>query len=206
MLQVAGVPYHVTRVDANNFDINVDSSGFAAAATAATVKQFLYPDLYVPFGCHITGISAAANAVVQTAEAHRFVVGQRVRLEVPDAWGMIEADAKEANVTAIGTDSVTLDLNSSAYTAFAYPTSAVFAAGAAGQPKILPIGDVNFGFVGPTPADPLGIPGGFSANTGYQVIIGTGVAGTAVMHAASDVCEVQFEFPDQLGDSVAYAP
>ena len=43
MLQIAGIPYVITVVDANNFTIPVNSSGFAAAATAGFVKKFLCP-------------------------------------------------------------------------------------------------------------------------------------------------------------------
>jgi hypothetical protein len=203
MNNITGFPLRVKSiVDGNNFTVefNTNTANFTAA-TSGTVKQLLYPDLYVPFGCVVEAMTAADPAVITTSVAHSFVVGQRVRLEGFANFGMVQAEAKEAYVTAIGTQSVTLDLDSSGYTAFAWPAESVFDS-ATDLPMILPIGDRNFGFQGPTPISPLGIPGGFSANTGYQVIVGTG-DGTRVMHSENDVCEVHFEFPDQLGDSVS---
>lgn len=225
MLQIAGVPYTVTRVNANQFTIPIDTSAytFAADATAVTAKQLLYPDLYLPYIVYPTGITQAAQAVVTTNIDHKFVKGSRVKFKIPDDWGMIELNDLEGTVLSVGNidnaqaytevtdggavNAFRVDINTSGFTAFDYPTSAVADAGM-DFPQVWPIGDVNFGFIGPVPdtPPPLGIPGAFVANTGYQVIIGTGVAGTAVMHADEDVVEVHFDFPEQLGDSVAYAP
>jgi hypothetical protein len=203
MENLTGIPFVITVSDANTFSIpfNTDTANFTVE-TAISCKQVLYPDLYVPFGCVVAGMTAASAAVVSVTVNHGFVVGQRVKLNGFANYGMVEAEDKEAYVTAISDTTVTLDLNSAAYTAFTWPAPSVFALGT-DIPMILPIGDENFGFQGPTPISPLGIPGGFSANTGYQVIVGLGVAGTAVMHANNDVCEVHFEFPEQLGDSIS---
>lgn len=225
MLQIAGIPYTVTYVDDNSFTIPIDTSAytFAADATAVTAKQLLYPDLYIPFLVHPTGIIAASapnadEAIVTCNVDHRFVKGQRVKFRIPDEWGMVELDDLEGYVTAIGNvdnaqsftevtdgsavNAFRVDIDVSGFTAFDYPTSATAAAGM-DFPNVQPIGDRNFGFQGPVPISPLGIPGGFSANTGYQVIVGLGVSGTAVMHASNDVCEVHFDFPEQLGDSIS---
>lgn len=206
MDNIGGLMFYVNGVvDTNNFTIamNTNTANFTVAA-AGSVKLVLYPDLYIPFSCVVTAMTAATAAVVSTNVAHQFKVGQQVRLEGFANFGMVEAEAKTAFVTAIGTTSVTLDLDSSAYTAFAWPAPATIIQGS-DFPMILPIGDKNFGFVGPTVPTPIGIPGAFACNTGYQVIVGIG-DGTTDMHNSGDICEVQFEFPDQLGTSVAYAP
>ncbi len=218
MLQIAGLPYTVTRVNANQFTIPIDTSAytFAADATAVSAKQLLYPDLYIPFLVYITGVLQGANATITTSVDHKFVKGQKVKFRVPDEWGMVELDALQGNVLSVGNidnagsytevtnggsvNAFVVDINSSAFTAFDYPTSAVAATGI-DFPYAEPIGDTNFGYIGPTPPRPIGIPGAFSANTGYQVIVGVG-NGTLLMHAANDVCAVQFEWPDQLGESI----
>ena len=43
-------------------------------------------------------------------------------------------------VTAVGTTSITVDIDSSAFTAFAYPTSATAAAGVT-WPQVVPVGE-----------------------------------------------------------------
>lgn len=218
ILQIAGLPYTITRVDANSFTIPIDTSAytFAADGTAVTAKQLLYPDLYIPFLVSPTGITQADPAVVTTNVDHRFVKGQRVKFRIPDEWGMVELDDLEGDVLSIGTidnaqaytevtdgspvNAFEVDIDTSGFTAFDYPTSAIAAAGI-DFPQVYSIGDKNFGFQGPAPISPLGIPGAFAANTGYQVIVGVG-NGTLIMHAANDVCEVHFDFPEQLGDSI----
>lgn len=202
MDNIGGLMFSVTVTGANTFTIPIDTNtGNFTAETAGFVKKVLYPDLYVPFGCVVVGMTAAASAVVSTNVNHSFVVGQRVKLRGFANFGMVEAEDREANVTAITATSVTLDLNSSGFTAFAWPTPATVSAGT-DFPMIYSIGDTNYGFIGPDPISPLGIPGAFAANTGYQVIVGLG-NGTQVMHAENDVCEVHFDFPEQLGASIS---
>lgn len=224
MLQIGGIPYTVTKVNDNQFTIPVDTSAytFAADATAVTAKQLLYPDLYVPFLIHPTGIISASAphadwALVTSSVDHRFKVGNRVKFQIPDEWGMVELDGLEGYVRDVGNvdnaqsytevtdgsavNAFRVDIDVSGFTAFDYPTSLV-AGNGIDFPTVRAIGDRNFGFIGPVPNDPLGIQGAFSANTGYQVLIGTG-DGTRIMHANNDVCEVHFEFPEELGDSIS---
>ena len=218
MLQVSGAPYSVTYVDADNFTVPVQSSGFATAATAVSAKKVLYPDLYIPFGCVISNITAATDtnyANVLTTVNHSFVVGQKVKFSVPifvqnGAWGMSEINDVEANITSIGNldgagtytaaTSTTTTFNAfqvkvdvQGYTAFAWPTSAQSEVGH-NFAMVYPIGDVNFGYSGPAPAH-IGIPGAFTANTGYQLIIGIGDGANNVMHANGNIVEVHMEYP-----------
>lgn len=198
MLQIAGIPYTITVTGANTFTIPVDSSGFAAAATSVTAKQVLYPEIWIPFAVQITNITQAASAVITTAMDHGFVVGQVVTIQLPELFGMVEIDGLQANVTAITANTITVDINSTGFTAFAYPTSADFAMGT-DVPTVYPVGDTNFGFIGPVVPFPPAIPGAFYNNSGYFVIIGIG-DGTTVMHATSDEIEFEFQYPDQLLD------
>ncbi len=205
MNNLTGFPLRVKSVaDTGTFTVEFDTNTAAfTAATSGTVKQLLHPDLYVPFGCVVESMTAATSAVIGTTVAHSFQVGQRVRLNGFANYGMVEAEDKTALVTAVGTTSITIDLNSVGFTTFAWPAETVFDTGT-DLPRVVSIGDRNFGFIGPNANDPLGIPGAFAANTGYQVIVGLGVAGTQVMHSNNDFCEVHFDFPEQLGDSIAW--
>lgn len=170
MYQVAGMYYTVTRINANTFSIPVDSSGFSAAATAVKAKKVLYPDLYEPYLCYITACTAATSAVITTSLNHSFVVGQEVSVNIPANWGMVEMANKRGFVTAITSSTITVDIDSSGFTAFAYPTSAVATAGIQ-FPTVIGIGETyNV------------LSGAFRTNTSYGVYLGTSVCG-----AASDV-------------------
>jgi hypothetical protein len=216
MLQVAGIPYVITRTGANTFTIPVNSSGFAAAATAGFVKQYKYPDLYIPELAYITNITQATSAVITTSFNHNFVVGQEVGFIVPSAWGMTQIDSavflqtsngipQQAYVTAVTANTVTININSTAFTAFAYPTSATTALGLT-FPQIYAIGDQNTGYslnssgqvpyLGVTNGI-IGIPGAFAANTRHGVIVGTG-DGTTIIHANNDIVAWRAIFPDAI--------
>lgn len=150
MLQIAGMEFSVTAVPTvNTFTLGtLDASGFAAPATAATIRTVPLTTYY-PRNLWITNISQAVQAVVQlsTVGTNQFEIGQEIRLVVPAEFGMIEADNQRARITAVNntTGTITLDLNTSAFTAFAFPTSATAAAGV-NFPQVIPFG--KFGEVG----------------------------------------------------------
>lgn len=143
MLQIAGYDFTIGNVSANDFELSyLDASGFAAVATAGFVRKVNVGLPYVPEINRITKVSQASSAVVTLAVTHGLSVGQLVRLKVPSAFGMVEADGLSGKITAISTanNTVTLDIDSSAFSAFAFPTSAVAAAGVS-PALLIPYGD-----------------------------------------------------------------
>ncbi len=210
MLQVAGEVYTITRTGATTFSIPVNSAGFTAAATAGFCKQMRFPDLYTPFRTAITAITVGATTTITTAVDHSFVVGQEVFIQIPvvstTAWGTVQLDTEvfnnanvipqQAYVTAVGAvNQITVNVNSTGFTAFAYPTSAQAALGMT-FPAVYAIGDQNFGLIGPAPfTPPITIPGAFAANTRLGVFVGLG-DGTQIMHTTSDVVRWSATLPD----------
>lgn len=89
----------------------------------------------------ISNISRAASAVIEMTVTHGFTVGQLVRIYCPVTWGMSEINGQLATITAINTanNTITVNINSSGYTAFAYPSNAVAIAGI-DQPQVVPVG------------------------------------------------------------------
>lgn len=146
MLQIAGMDFTVGTVVANtSFGLRyLDASGFAAAATNADFRVIPFDPQFYPRRRFITGITAAASAVVTLSVAHDFTVGERVRVVNSDAnFGMPQIDGLLGTITAVttgATNTITLDIDSSAFTAFAFPTSAVAAAGIT-FPQIVPVGE-----------------------------------------------------------------
>lgn len=212
MLQIAGEIYTVTVLSSTTFSIPVNSAGFASAATAGFMKKVLYPDLYVPYRAAITAISVGATTTITTAVNHGFVVGQEVFIQIPKvhnsavSWGTVELDTQaynashvapqQAYVTSVpALNQIVVNVNSTGFTAFAYPTSAQAALGMT-FPAVYGIGDQNFGPTGPGPfAFPIVLPGAFYANTRQGVLIGLG-NGTQVMHTTSDVIRWRAIYPD----------
>ena len=142
-LQIAGYDYTITAVTANNFDLAyANMTGFATDATAGFVRKVPNNPLYSPAGNRITGITAAASAVVTLAVTHGMSVGEKIRLKVSSDFGMVEMDGLLGEITAVSTtnNTVTLNIDSLAFTAFAFPTSAVAALGVT-PAHIVPVGD-----------------------------------------------------------------
>lgn len=157
-LQTSGFDIEVTAVSVNtNITLNLDSQNYAAVGSAGNVRLII-PSRFYPRNRFIVplagavGITQAVNAVVSLSVAHDFTVGEKVAFRVPTAYGMFEANNLVATVLSVGTYTVTTDLDSSGFTAFLPPTSAVYAAGVS-PAMLLPSG------AGPeVGANPPGVP------------------------------------------------
>lgn len=125
MLQVAGMDFTVSSASGSAFTLlGLDASGFAAAATAVTARRISALDAVEPRFLYVTGVSQAVNAVVTVSVAHNYVVGELVYFNLPSSFGMVELSGLTARISAVGTYTMTLDLNTSGFSAFAFPTSA----------------------------------------------------------------------------------
>jgi len=235
MLQIAGTLTTITAVGSTTtFTIgNIPTAGFAAPATAGFAKKLLYPDLYVPFNNPITAITTGTTTTIATAVNHSFVVGQEVFFTIPNAgvtnttpvWGTTQLDTlgvltstgipQQAYIVSItNANTFVVNINSTGFGAFTYPTSAQASLGIT-FPQVMAMGDFNNGFVQAPPLFPqptgntytntlypkaITIPGAYLPNTRQGVIVGIG-DGTTVIHATSDVIAWRAIFPDavQLG-------
>ena len=139
MKQVEGMTFQVTYLTADTYSIPIDTSGFAAAATAVTARKLPALPLFGPRKVQITGISQANPMVVSVSENHPYTVGGIVKLKVPADFGMVEADGLQAEITAVGTTTITLgSVDSTAFTAFAFPASAGVPVS---FPEVIPVGE-----------------------------------------------------------------
>ena len=135
-LQIAGYVFQVTAVTANvSITLGYMASGgltFAADATAGQVVKFIPNEMY-PRWSFIANISQAAQAVVNFTGQNDYTPGEIVSFRVPSAFGMSEINNQQVRVLSVTNSStvssITLDLDTTGYTAFAFPTSAVAAAG-----------------------------------------------------------------------------
>lgn len=135
-LQIAGYSFEVTAVT-TNVSITLGymaSSGitFAADATAGTVVKYI-PNRMYPRWSYIANITAATQAVVSFTAPNDYTPGEILSFRVPAAFGMEQLNNVQARVLSVTNSatvsSVTLDYDTSGFTAFAFPTSAVAAAG-----------------------------------------------------------------------------
>lgn len=136
MLQIAGYDFQVTAVTANT-SITLGymaSSGltFAANATAGQVLKYI-PNRDYPRWAFIANITQATQAVVYFTGTNDYTPGEIISFRVSSAFGMSQINNKHARVLSVTNSatvsSVTVDLDTTGYTAFVFPTSAVAAAG-----------------------------------------------------------------------------
>lgn len=128
MLQIAGAAFTISSVSGSGFTLlGLDASGFANAATAVTARRISRLMPVEPRFLYVTKISQAAQAVVTVSEAHSYVVGQKVEFQIPQSFGMIQLNAFQQRVppviTAVTTYTFTVNVNSTNFTAFAFPAS-----------------------------------------------------------------------------------
>jgi len=169
MLQIAGMEFTVTVEDtANTFSIGyLNAAGFAAAATAGVSRRVSTPLMFAPRRRFITAITQAGSAVVTMSVIHGYQVGEKVRFNVPAAFGMVEMDGLLGEITAISVanNTITVDIDSSLFTAFAFPLSAAVPFTHA---QVVPVGDA------------ASVVTGATENQGYRALrIGDVVDGAA---------------------------
>lgn len=83
----------------------------------------------------IASITQAYPMVVTTANDHGYVAGMMVRFLIPIAFGMVELNARDGQVIAVTNNSLTVNLDSTSFTPFAYPSPLP---GAYTNPSVIP--------------------------------------------------------------------
>jgi len=146
----------------------------AGTFTPSSFRKIPYDPIFYPRVRLITKISKAASAVITMSVTHGYKVGQKVSFRIPEAFGMVQMDNLEGTITAINTtlasgNTITVDIDSSAFTAFAFPLTA--AAGFS-PALVVPVGeDVSYAV-----QQGLEQLGSASSNEGYLGLILAGGA------------------------------
>lgn len=162
MQQIAGIPFTITVIDANNFSIpfNTNQSNFtalSASPSGAYVKKVLYPYLYAPGVSIVSGITLGSTTTIDTTSAHNLVVGQEVAFRIPSEWGTIQLNSLPNTiipgspmygyvVAVTDYNTVIVDIDSSAFTAFNSNLPFVSFKGQ-NFAQMVAVGDVNTGGV-----------------------------------------------------------
>jgi hypothetical protein len=108
-------------------------------------NQYLPPVIAIPSALEITAISNT-NPMVVTVDANSdqmntYIPGQAVRLNIPNSYGMQQANGLIGTITAIGTNTLTLNIYAMQFDAFVIPATT------AEQPATLaPAGSRNLAY------------------------------------------------------------
>jgi hypothetical protein len=145
MLQVSGYDFSVTAVTPGvSMTLGyLDSSAFAAAANAGFYRLLPFDSRFVPPNRFITAITQAAQAVVTLSVTHHYSVGNKVKFDVSAAYGMSEINGLVGTILAVSAanNTITVDIDTTGFTAFAFPLSAAYALGVT-PAQIVPSGEI----------------------------------------------------------------
>lgn len=99
------------------------------------------PQFYIPSKFDISAITRGVTTTITTSENHNYVIGQTIRVLIPQPFGTYQISGEQGIVLSIpADDQVTVTINSTNANAFvASPTYAPTPA------QIMAIGDVNSG-------------------------------------------------------------
>jgi hypothetical protein len=198
--------YQVTAVSGGSsitlgYAASAASAGLTVANGTTGYYQKVYPGQFVPNELPVAYITQATQAVVYFFRQNPYIPGQLVDFLIPTPYGMTQLSnltgrsgsgpfssnpsgaARVLSVTNSSTvSSITIDVDTTGYTAFQYPTSAAYAGGA--SPAVcVPAGAGVIPLAGSAtiPASPPGtaLAAAFDNKSQYLMNIGTSAAGVA---------------------------
>lgn len=127
--QVGGMDFTVGYNTLTGGTFSLDYMSQMVAGTTGSWRKINFNPIFYPRRRFITEISVAGDAVVTLSVTHQYNIGQKVRFVVPAAYGMVEINGLSGTIIDIDTttttgNTVTVDIDSSAFTAFTFPLSA----------------------------------------------------------------------------------
>lgn len=144
--QYSGIDFTVGYNTGTTSHFSLDYAPQIVAATTGSFRLMGYPPYWQPSNYTVASISQAAQAVIVLTVTHNFTVGQSVRINVPSAMGMVEMNGLLGNIVAVnyattgsGANSITVDIDSTAFTTFAWPLTGVLPAFT--PASVIPVGE-----------------------------------------------------------------
>lgn len=123
--QLGGIDFTIGSLVANT-SFTLAYMAQIVAATTGSLRRVPFDPIFYPRRRFISKITSASSAVVTLTVTHGYQVGQKVRFIVPEAYGMTQINNLIGTITAVSTvnNTITVDIDTSAFTTFAFPVSA----------------------------------------------------------------------------------
>lgn len=198
--------YQITAISANTsitlgYAASAEGAGLVVANGTTGFYQKVYPNQFLPNTLPVAYITQATQAVVYFFRQNPYTPGEIVDFQIPTPYGMTQLSnltsrsgsgpfsnkpaggARVLSVTNSATvSSITIDVDTTGFTAFQFPTSAAFAGGA--SPAVcMPAGSgvVPFNGSATIPASPPGtnLLDAFDNKSQFIMNIGTSAVGVA---------------------------
>lgn len=142
--QLGGIDFTVGYNTLSSSTFSLDyMSQLGGAGTTGSWTVINFDPIFYPRRRYITKISKASQAVVTLSVTHGYKVGQLVRMVVPSAYGMPQMNGLLATIVAVNTtttsgNTITLNVDSSAFTTFAFPATTTVPFSPA---EVVPVGE-----------------------------------------------------------------
>lgn len=136
--QLSGIDFTVGINTLAATDFSLDYMAQIVAGTTGGWRQINFQPQFYPRKRTVSGITQAGAAVITMTVAHGYTAGQAVRIRVPAAYGMTEMNNLIGNITAVTAGTITVDIDSTAFTAFAFPLTAAVPFSLA---EVIPVGE-----------------------------------------------------------------
>ena len=211
--------YQITAISANTsitlgYAASAASAGLVVANGTTGFYQKVYPGQVLPNTLPVAYITQATQAVVYFFRQHPYTPGELVDFQIPTPYGMTQLSnltaksgsgpftnnpsgaARVLSVTNSATvSSITIDVNTTGFTAFQFPTSAAFAGGA--SPAVcIPAGSgvVPLNGSATIPASPPGTNLVDAFDNKSQYIMNIGLSAVGVANANMQVFAFKADF------------
>lgn len=165
--QLGGFDFTVGHNTLTTGTFSLDYMDQIVAGTTGSWRKINYHPLFYPRRRTITRMAylSGNSTIAYLSVTHGYKVGQKIRLKVPAAYGMVEMDGLQATITAVDTtlasgNSITFDVDSSSFTAFSFPLTAAVPFDVA---EVIPIGQDTAESL----SAGVNILNGATENTGY---------------------------------------
>lgn len=124
--QLGGIDFTVGLNTLSDTEFSLDAMSQIIAGTTGSWRKINFDPQFYPTRRTITKVVKGSTTFVQTSVIHGLTVGQSVRLEVPTVYGMQELNGLTGKIVSIGDffNTITLDIDSSGFSNFAYPLTA----------------------------------------------------------------------------------
>jgi hypothetical protein len=179
LTNLSGFDFEITNVNsgAGTFDMKYPLYNIPnAVATAGFYRQIKFQPMFYPRNRVINAVIRGATTTIFFTVTHGYTVGQELRFSVTSDFGIIELNGLIGTVLAVdlALNSVTVNIDSSAFTAFQWPLAAA---------------GLNFTF---PQAVPMGEDTGYALSTNNNILddatINTGFIGMQIGGGANTPC------------------
>lgn len=141
MPQLGAMFFEIGSVTTNTFELtymDTNTGNFTQESAFEVRKVPAAFNNWRPAAPFITGITKGTTTTVELAfSQNNLTAGQVIRLTIPAAFGMSQANGLTAEILSVSSNVLTLDLDSSGFDAFAWPAASAFPSS---FPLVVPVG------------------------------------------------------------------